>query len=76
MALEKCLSLTLSMPNPTPRPVGRPATGQGDTEYLPPLLLPHVRALKAAVRAKDKEAAMGAIAALTKAVEQATEPRQ
>jgi len=58
------------MPNPTPRPVGRPATGQGRTISVPKVLLPHVLALRAAVKAKDYDAAMGAITAMTKAVEQ------
>jgi hypothetical protein len=56
-------------PNPTPRPVGRPATGQGDMLYLPRWFLPHARAILAAVKGKDYEAAMGAIAAMTDEVE-------
>jgi len=58
------------MPSPTPRPVGRPATGQGDMAYEPLWMLPHANKLRAAVKAKDYEAAMGAIAAMTAEVEQ------
>jgi len=36
---------------------------------VPKVLLPHVLALRAAVRAKDRESAMGAIAAMTDEVE-------
>ena len=60
------------MTNPTPRPVGRPATGQGEMHYLPSWLLLHVLAIKAAVRDKDQEAAMGSISALAKEVKQIT----
>jgi len=37
--------------------------------YEPPWLLPHANQLRAAVRAKDRDAAMRAIAAMTNEVE-------
>jgi hypothetical protein len=40
--------------------------------YLPAPLLPHFRKLKAAVKAKDKKAAIAFIAAMAKEVENLT----